>query len=185
MGLLNKISQKTKIFVPVAHYLLEIFETTVFTKKFTDFSESSLDLFLQLKLKPEVFKNYSVVKTLLEETSDRLLETVALASNSFTFPEFSTLVINRLRKASKLYIDKNFKTVIKDLIEKIEKYADLVEEKRKGLGISIKDIGKLKEAEKELNQNNTLVEAVEKIRVKQNEFISSRVSQIKGEFIQV
>lgn len=145
--LLNEISRRTGIFIPVANYLIEILESNDFTKKFKDFKETNIDLFLLLKLKPESFNNYNIVNTLFEETVTRITEYLAINSNKLIFPEFSIFIISRLRKLNKCLINKNFKESLKTLIEKVTKHIEVVNQYRKQHGITIKDTEIVKEHE--------------------------------------
>jgi len=145
--LLNEISRRTGIFVPVANYLLEILESNDFTRKFKDFKETNIDMFLLLKLKPESFNNYNIVKTLFEETLTRLTEYLAINSNKLVFPEFTILIISRLRKLNKALINKNFKEAVKELIEKVTKHTEVLNQNRKQQGIIIKDSEAVKDHE--------------------------------------
>jgi hypothetical protein len=145
--MLNEISRRTGIFVPVANYLIEILESNDFTKKFKDFKETNIDMFLLLKLKPESFNNYNIVKTLFEETLIRLTEYLAINSNKLLFPEFTVLIITRLRKLNKALINKNFKDAIKEMIEKVTKHTEVVNQYRKQQGILIRDSEMVKDHE--------------------------------------
>jgi hypothetical protein len=104
-------------------------------------------MFLLLKLKPESFNNYNIVKTLFEETLIRLTEYLAINSNKLLFPEFTVLIITRLRKLNKALINKNFKDAIKEMIEKVTKHTEVVNQYRKQQGILIRDSEMVKDHE--------------------------------------
>ena len=147
VSLLNEISQKTNIFIPIANYILEIMESNIFTRKFSDYKENSIDIFLLIKLKPESFNNYNIVKSVFHECLTKLTEYLAINSNKVLFAEFSVLIVHRLRKIMKNLIDKNFKVEIKSLLEKITQHTEFVKEYKKNNSIVIKDTEKLKQHE--------------------------------------
>ena len=150
VSLLNEISQKTNIFIPVGNYILEILESNVFTRKFSDFKENNIDIFLLIKLKPENYNNYNIVRSVFQESLTKLTEYLAINSNKVLFPEFSVLIIHRLRKLMKNIIDKNLKAEVKSLLDKINIHIELVKEYRKKSNVIIKDTGKLKDHEGKL-----------------------------------
>lgn len=102
--MLNQISQHTNIFIPVSAYLLEIMESTHFNKFYKEknvTSEHSLDINLNLKIKKEEYKNYSMIFFLLEETLDSLLESLAINAHKFSYPEIAFPIVHQLKKISK------------------------------------------------------------------------------------
>jgi len=131
VNILNELSIKTELYIPVSVYLLEILESNHFKSLFrekhhtaqgnesdsnkknknnsiqnnsythTSRKEIEYDINVNLKLKKDDFKNYGIVSYLLEQTLDSLLEFMSLNANRFTFPEMAFGVIQTLKKIHK------------------------------------------------------------------------------------
>jgi len=183
--ILIQISQKTNIFVPVGNYLLEILESNLFTKKYNDFKETNVDIFLLLKLKQNNLNNYNIAKSIFDETLSLLTSYFAINSNSLAFPEFVFPLMSRLKKLSKVLKNKNFKTEVKNCLERIVKHIEHVNGYREKVNYIVKDLDTSKQIEDELKKENIMLEEYEKINIREKEFIESRISQVKGEFIKI
>jgi len=147
--------------------------------------ETNIDIFLLLKLKQISFTNYNIVKSILDEVLSQLTSFLAINSHSLGFPEFAFTTVNRLKKFSKNLINKNFKTEVKNFIEKISKQVERVTEYRAQANFVINNTDSVKLHEDELRKENVLLEEYEKIKLREKEAIESRISQVKGEFIKI
>lgn len=114
VNLLNKISFETDIFIPCENYLLEILDSSNFSRKFAskilneadnnnnnEKKKEKFDLNINLKIKKEYYNNYGNVVYLLDEALDSLIEFSGVNCYKISFPEIGHAINNFLRKISK------------------------------------------------------------------------------------
>ena len=109
VNLLNKISYETEIFIPCESYILEILESSNFSRGFRNKiitdphanEKERFDLNINLKIKKEFYSNYGNITYLLEEALDTLLEFCGANCYKISFPELGNIVNNYLKKISK------------------------------------------------------------------------------------
>jgi nucleolar complex protein 2 len=120
--LLNNISEVSGIFIPTANYILEILESTHFSKKYKEKKsvDYQVDFTTNLKIKKDEFRNYSINYTLLEESLNCLGEYLAINSSKYSFPEIAFTVSNQIKKIQKSVIDKSFKAGMKKLLDMVQ-----------------------------------------------------------------
>jgi nucleolar complex protein 2 len=140
LKILNQISMTSGIYIPIANYIIEIIESTHFTKYYKEkVNESRLDFNINLKVKKEEFKHYNLIQSLLEESLDILMEFLAINSYKYSFPDISHVVIFNLKKVQKNMMEKSFKEMIKKMLEKIQVNSDFVENKRGAVNLLQKE----------------------------------------------
>jgi nucleolar complex protein 2 len=107
--LLNNISEVSGIFIPSGSYILEILESNHFSKKFKEKSSENennwMNFSINLKIKKEEFKKYSVNYQLLEDCLDCLTEYLAINSYKYTFPEVAFVISHHLKKIRGEFVD--------------------------------------------------------------------------------
>ena len=130
VNMLNELSSKSDLYIPVSIYLVEILESNNFksvfkvkhnttstgangssnrnkrfaddeNKSFSSMKNNEYDISVNLKLKKEDFKNYGIVLYLIEQTLDSLHEFVSLNAYRFSFPEMAFGVVQSLKKIHK------------------------------------------------------------------------------------
>ena len=87
-----------------------------------------INIYIMLKIKPEEYKLKQIRKDLLIEACDCLVEFLSIHSNKITFEELSYDILKGMRSSMKNIYDKEYREIIRNRIEKIEKN---IEETRK------------------------------------------------------
>ena len=137
--LLNGISAKSNIFIPTPMYILPILSSNYFIEKCkpiipqkkqneekkSDKLEkakinSRIVIYISLKIKKEELKIKQIIKDLLEECCDCLLEYLSINSNKICFTELADSILKEMRSALKNIYDKEYREIIKLRMEKIE-----------------------------------------------------------------
>ena len=157
--LLNHLSKISGIFIPIAMYILPILKSNYFIEKCKiinspnleklkkkkkikeeDFEKKKIEnnekkinkrinIYVMLKIKPEEYKIKQIRKDLLEEACDCLLEFLSIHSNKIMFEELSYDILKGLRSALKNIYDKEYREIIKNRKEKIEKNIEEIRNK--------------------------------------------------------
>jgi len=185
INILNFISIETGVYIPLSVYLLEILESSHFSKGYKNKTESKtkVDINVNIKLKPEELSDYSMVSYILEEAVDSFIEHAYSAGHSISFPEIAFMITFHLKKIIKNIIDKSFKEKLRNFIEKINKHATLIETKRKEEEITLLQISKVAQFEEEnkLSTQNELL----RIKQKRNDLLVARHGQKADEYISI
>ena len=157
--LLNHLSKISGIFIPIAMYILPILKSNYFIEKCKtinspnsekskkkkkikdeDFEKKKIEnnekkinkrinIYVMLKIKPEEYKIKQIRKDLLEEACDCLLEFLSIHSNKIIFEELSYDILKGMRSALKNIYDKEYREIIKNRKEKIEKNIEEIRKK--------------------------------------------------------
>ncbi len=157
--LLNHLSKISGIFIPIAMYILPILKSNYFIEKCKtinspnsekskkkkkikdeDFEKKKIEnnekkinkrinIYVMLKIKPEEYKIKQIRKDLLEEACDCLLEFLSIHSNKIIFEELSYDILKGMRSALKNIYDKEYREIIKNRKEKIEKNIEEIRNK--------------------------------------------------------
>ena len=157
--LLNHLSKISGIFIPIAMYILPILKSNYFIEKCKIINSPNLEklkkkkkikeedlekkkiennekkinkrinIYVMLKIKPEEYKIKQIRKDLLEEACDCLLEFLSIHSNKIMFEELSYDILKGLRSALKNIYDKEYREIIKNRKEKIEKNIEEIRKK--------------------------------------------------------
>jgi hypothetical protein len=186
--LLNNICQYSEIFVPTGSYIIEILESTHFSKKYKEKlkSEQYIDFNTNLKIKKEDFKYFSLNEILLEESLDCLCEYLAINSYKYSFPEIGFTISHQLKKIQKNIIEKSFKEMIKKVIDAISANSEFIEKARQG--VAVVEAEKIKQFEKKIKteRNEVLMYSMlDKIKQKRKAGLESRIHQSEDKFIEI
>ena len=157
--LLNHLSKISGIFIPIAMYILPILKSNYFIEKCKIINSPNLEklkkkkkikeedlekkkiennekkinkrinIYVMLKIKPEEYKIKQIRKDLLEEACDCLLEFLSIHSNKIIFEELSYDILKGMRSALKNIYDKEYREIIKNRKEKIEKNIEEIRKK--------------------------------------------------------
>ena len=157
--LLNHLSKISGIFIPIAMYILPILKSNYFIEKCKIINSPNLEklkkkkkikeedlekkkiennekkinkrinIYVMLKIKPEEYKIKQIRKDLLEEACDCLLEFLSIHSNKIMFEELSYDILKGMRSALKNIYDKEYREIIKNRKEKIEKNIEEIRKK--------------------------------------------------------
>ncbi len=157
--LLNHLSKISGIFIPIAMYILPILKSNYFIEKCKtinspnsekskkkkkikdeDFEKKKIEnnekkinkrinIYVMLKIKPEEYKIKQIRKDLLEEACDCLLEFLSIHSNKIIFEELSYDILKGMKSALKNIYDKEYREIIKNRKEKIEKNIEEIRNK--------------------------------------------------------
>ena len=157
--LLNHLSKISGIFIPIAMYILPILKSNYFIEKCKIINSPNLEklkkkkkikeedlekkkiennekkinkrinIYVMLKIKPEEYKIKQIRKDLLEEACDCLLEFLSIHSNKIIFEELSYDILKGMRSALKNIYDKEYREIIKNRKEKIEKNIEEIRNK--------------------------------------------------------
>ena len=157
--LLNHLSKISGIFIPIAMYILPILKSNYFIEKCKIINSPNLEklkkkkkikeedlekkkiennekkinkrinIYVMLKIKPDEYKIKQIRKDLLEEACDCLLEFLSIHSNKIIFEELSYDILKGMRSALKNIYDKEYREIIKNRKEKIEKNIEEIRNK--------------------------------------------------------
>ena len=157
--LLNHLSKISGIFIPIAMYILPILKSNYFIEKCKIINSPNLEklkkkkkikeedlekkkiennekkinkrinIYVMLKIKPEEYRIKQIRKDLLEEACDCLLEFLSIHSNKIIFEELSYDILKGMRSALKNIYDKEYREIIKNRKEKIEKNIEEIRNK--------------------------------------------------------
>ena len=157
--LLNHLSKISGIFIPIAMYILPILKSKYFIEKCKIINSPNLEklkkkkkikeedlekkkiennekkinkrinIYVMLKIKPEEYRIKQIRKDLLEEACDCLLEFLSIHSNKIIFEELSYDILKGMRSALKNIYDKEYREIIKNRKEKIEKNIEEIRNK--------------------------------------------------------
>ena len=146
--LLNAISRVSKIFIPVAMYILPILKSNYFIEKCKNFNNDNnknknnndnknnnnekkvnlkninnrVNIAIMIKIKKEEYKFKQIRKDLLIECCDCLIEFLSINSYRICIEELCNEIIKEIRNALKNIIDKEYREIIKIRLEKIENF---------------------------------------------------------------
>jgi nucleolar complex protein 2 len=143
---LLRLMQRTGAYVPLAPLLLEMLESTEFTRKSKPSTLSTLDFSTLIRIPKAYVRTKVYADQIVEETVYFLLEFLNLFSKSIAFPELVvpiTMTLKRVVKTSKSSRDvNNAKLVssIKSLLEKMQRQSEFLVEKRNRVEFAPKDV---------------------------------------------
>lgn len=138
VNLLNLISEKTNIYIPIAVYIIEVLESTHFKSHFKLKNlNSEIDININIKLKKDELKEFSTNSYIIEQALDSLLEFLAINRGKVSYPDICYGVTNQLRKIYKTVIEKSFKDYFKTFFEKVQANSDQVEQNRSAMNFSV------------------------------------------------
>lgn len=137
---LLRLVQRTNTYVPLAPFLLEVFESTEITKKGKNVSSlKPLDWSYYIKAPNQYLKTKVYQDGLVDELLFLLLEFFATQSTSIAFPELSLPISMNLKKISKRSKNPKLTNGLKALLERIESNAQFIEGKRSKVEFSPQD----------------------------------------------
>lgn len=122
--------QRTGTYIPLAPVLLEIFDSSEFSRKPKGSSLKPLDWAYYVRAPAAYPKTRVYVDALIDETCYLLLEFFASQSTSIAFPELSIPVVVTLRRHIKKSKNPKMTTALKALVDRLDSNAKWIEEKR-------------------------------------------------------
>ncbi|UZJ54176.1 hypothetical protein CBS101457_003496 [Exobasidium rhododendri] len=146
---LLRLMQRTGVYIPLAPMLLEMLESTEFTRKSKPSTLNTLDFQIIIRIPKAYVRTKVYADQIVEETVYFLLEFLNLFSKSIAFPELVvpiTITLKRIIKTSKVHRDvNNAKLVssIKSLLEKMQRQSEYLIEKRNKVDFAPKDVNQV------------------------------------------
>lgn len=132
--------QRTATYIPLAPFLLEILDSSEFSRKPKGSSLKPLDWSYYLRSPAAYSKTRVYVDGITEEVAYLILEVMATQSSSIAFPELIIPLTVALRRYIKKH-SKNGKLVatLKALVERMENNSKWIQEKRSKVDFSPQD----------------------------------------------
>lgn len=136
---LLRIMQRTGTYIPLAPFLLEIFDSSEFSRKPKGASLKPLDWNYYIRAPAAYPKTRVYVDGLIDEVTYLLVEFFASSSTSISFPELILPICIALRRHVKKSKNNKMTSALKSVIERLEANAKFVEEKREKIEFSPQD----------------------------------------------
>ncbi|XP_059143876.1 nucleolar complex protein 2 homolog [Physella acuta] len=136
---LNKLSYKTKTYIPTMPFLLEIFDQVDFNKKHKTVSLKPFYFAVILKFSKAQLHEKAFKDGLIDQLYEHLLESFNTQAHSISFPELIIPAVIQLKSFLKKCKTANYCKQIKQIVDKIQEQAKFVTEKRKQANVSLHD----------------------------------------------
>lgn len=138
---LNKVSEATGIFIPVAPLCLEILQWKDLSRSPKPApGDKSPDIYLQLRAGKSMLRAAAFQEEVIELAFETLAEHLAQWGCHVAFPELSHLSLNRLRKFAKTTSVEKFRKSARQLADAIERNIVFVTRERDSVSFAPKDL---------------------------------------------
>ncbi|CAO3691336.1 unnamed protein product [Umbelopsis ramanniana] len=152
---LTSLADSTKVFIPLAPYIFEVFESAEIKKKGKPASLKPMEWDVYIRA-PKQFLHTKVYQHgILEQLYECLIEYYATFSLSIDFPEMAGPGIVQLKRYIKKSSYVNFNKQVHGLIEKMEATANFIQEQRALVDYSPADVDSVKGFLKDLKPIST------------------------------
>jgi len=154
---LNMLSKFTGTYIPVASYLIEILESSEFSRKSKPSTAKPPDLSCTLKLPKAQLHTRVFQDCILDNVMNLLLEHFVIHSTTIAFPELIFPICLRMKRFMKKTDVPKFSKQIKQIVDKLQEAGHEVSRKRSSVNFSPKDLEEVKNWENSYaQQKNSL-----------------------------
>lgn len=144
-----RLMQRTGTYIPLAPTLVEILESTEFTRKPKPSTLVTLDFSTLIRAPKTYLRTKVYADQLVDETLFYLLEFLHLFAKSIAFPELVVPIVVALKrviktsKSSRDTSNPKLVSAVKGLLEKIQRQSSYIVEKRVSVDFAPKDINQV------------------------------------------
>eukprot|EP00210_Caulerpa_lentillifera_P001808 g1738.t1 len=187
LSAVNRLSENTRVFIPVASLLLGILSWTELQKKPKISSNKKCpNISLLLQVDDAILKSAVFQAEVMEQTLELLAQHLGQFSHSISFPEMSHWVTFQLKKISKSVQFPSYKSGIMQLVTAIKESSEQVLSRRKHVTFSPRDREKVLQFENESKSKGKsrlelLVQKLEQKRKQRNSMYSNEEEKEEGE----
>ncbi|XP_054716333.1 nucleolar complex protein 2 homolog [Uloborus diversus] len=151
---LIQMSEKINVFIPTIPFILEILTLSDYNKKMS-FSVKPQDFSCSLKVGKSKLSEAAFQDSCMSEVNSLLLEYFKVYSHTIGFPELALPAVLQI----KLFIKKckvaKYNQLLKGLLTKIEENSAMITEKRRSVSFQITDVDKIKQWERNIQEQGT------------------------------
>ncbi|XP_049539658.1 nucleolar complex protein 2 homolog [Anopheles darlingi] len=142
--ILTQLNAKTRIFIPVLPFLVEVLKSNSFNESHKKLSMRPVNLTCLLRFSPANIQENAYKDAVLDQIYELVLEFAANESASVAYPEIvlpSVLLLRQFAKTTKQY---KYARKIKQLSDKLMENYEFMEQRRKKMSIQLKDIERIR-----------------------------------------
>ncbi|XP_050095025.1 nucleolar complex protein 2 homolog [Anopheles aquasalis] len=142
--ILTQLNAKTRIFIPVLPFLVEILKSNSFNESHKKLSMRPVNLTCLLRFSPANIQENAYKDAVLDQVYELVLEFAANESASVAYPEIvlpSILLLRQYAKTTKQY---KYARKIKQLSDKLMENYEFMEQRRGKMSIPLKDIERIR-----------------------------------------
>uniref|UniRef100_A0A2M3Z417 Putative nucleolar complex protein 2 n=1 Tax=Anopheles braziliensis TaxID=58242 RepID=A0A2M3Z417_9DIPT len=142
--ILTQLNAKTRIFIPVLPFLVEILKSNSFNESHKKLSMRPVNLTCLLRFAPANIQENAYKDAVLDQVYELVLEFAANESASVAYPEIvlpSILLLRQYAKTTKQY---KYARKIKQLSDKLMENYEFMEQRRRKMSIPLKDIERIR-----------------------------------------
>uniref|UniRef100_A0A2M4AD67 Putative nucleolar complex protein 2 n=1 Tax=Anopheles triannulatus TaxID=58253 RepID=A0A2M4AD67_9DIPT len=142
--ILTQLNAKTRIFIPVLPFLVEILKSNSFNESHKKLSMRPVNLTCLLRFSPANIQENAYKDAVLDQIYELVLEFAANESASVAYPEIvlpSILLLRQYAKTTKQY---KYARKIKQLSDKLMENYEFMEQRRRKMTIPLKDIERIR-----------------------------------------
>ncbi|XP_055623962.1 nucleolar complex protein 2 homolog [Toxorhynchites rutilus septentrionalis] len=153
--MLIDLSARTRVFVPVLPFLVEVLNSNSFNEEHKKLSMKPVDLTCLLRFAPANIQENGFKDAVLDQIYELSLEHLAHESASLCFPDLAVPIVTALRsycKSTKVY---KYSRKIKQLSDKIVENAAFIERERKLAPVKLNDLSAIESWEATRQANGT------------------------------
>ncbi|XP_022916692.1 nucleolar complex protein 2 [Onthophagus taurus] len=133
------LSSKTRVFIPILPFIIEILSLYDFNKKHQKVSMKPLHFTCILRLSKSQLLENGFKDALIDAIYSQLLEYLANNSSSLAYPDLTLFVVVQLKQFLKTCNIASYCRKIKQILEKIEQNSKFIEKERKSIQFNLKD----------------------------------------------
>lgn len=168
---LLRLMQRTGTYIPLAPLILEMLESTEFTRKPKPSTLVSLDFQVLIRVPKTYLRTKVYADQLIDEVQYYLLEFLNLFARSIAFPELIVPIIVSLKrviktsKSSRDVSNPRLVSTLKALLEKMQRQSQFIIDKRSTVDFAPKDIAKVSSflTDRESMSQETPIEAATRL----------------------
>lgn len=153
--MLINLSKQTGTFIPVLPFILEVLSGFNFNKPHKKVSMKPQDFTCILRLSKSQLQENGFKDAVVEKMYQQLLEYLASEAHTISFPDTVVAAIIQLKKFVKECKSPNYSRKLKQILEKIEENARVIEIERRKVSVSLSDRKAVDAWETNLKLNGT------------------------------
>ncbi|XP_058060949.1 nucleolar complex protein 2 homolog [Anopheles bellator] len=153
--MLTQLSAKTRAFIPVLPFLVEVLKSNTFNQQHKKLSMRPVNLACLLRFSPANIQENAFKDAVLDQIYELVLEYAANESSSVAFPEIvlpSILLLRQYAKSTKQY---KYARKIKQLSDKLMENYEFMEKWRKQMNLPLKDTERIRAWEEMVRAEGT------------------------------
>ncbi|XP_035785328.1 nucleolar complex protein 2 homolog [Anopheles albimanus] len=142
--ILTQLNAKTRIFIPVLPFLVEVLKSNSFNESHKKLSMRPVNLTCLLRFSPANIQENAYKDAVLDQVYELVLEFAANESASVAYPEIvlpSILLLRQYAKTTKQY---KYARKIKQLSDKLMENYEFMEQRRRKMSIPLKDTERIR-----------------------------------------